>query len=216
MFRKIAIMFTGFTTVAVGTILVGTFTLNGCGGNNCVDHCFPGHDAVWCHLDAQTVSICGVTEDVAALHCFEAGGQWTPATVCDNPLTTYSETGQADSGDDDESWDPGAHVQFDPDTGEYVIEEAFFEALKTNPDPLNRDSTVITETETGHYRVLELGELADALGWHPYDIILSVNRFDLAGLEGFVKAYTNLSSNTSFDLVLRRGVDEVVLRYRVE
>ena len=70
--------------------------------------------------------------------------------------------------------------------------------------------------ETGHYQVAAAGELSDALGWIPGDILLSVDGYDLGGIGPFTEAYAALSDGSTFTLTLERERAEVQLVYRVE
>jgi len=187
---------------------------NACGGEeSCVDHCTAGQVAVWCSHGVQSQSICGPDRRTAELSCEASGGAWSPATVCDggNDEGTTSTTGYPHT-----PWDPGIHVHFDEVTRTHVIDQDFFEALKDDPSPLNDDSSMLRQIESGHYQVVEVGEVADALGWRAGDILYSVDGEDLGGLGAFVEAYAVLADQSSFSLKLDRDGHAVVLYYRLE
>ena len=189
--------------------------INACGGKgeSCVDHCLPGEEAIWCSHGLQAQSICGPDQSTAALSCDASGGAWSPATVCSggNDEGTSSTTGYPHT-----PWDPGLHVHFDEVDGAYVIEQDFFEGLKDDPSPLADDSTVLRQLESGHYQVVEVGELADALGWQAGDILRSVDSKEIGGLSAFVEAYAELADQRNFTLKLDRDGHGVVLFYRLE
>jgi hypothetical protein len=154
-------------------------------------------------------TFCAVDQTIAAAHCFEAGGVWRAAEVC-TPATEET------TGPGSEPWDPGSHIRFDRQSGEYVIDQDAFEALRLDLGPLASDATELRELESGYFQAVVIGELADALGWRQDDVLLSVEGHALLGMAGFVKAYTNLADDTQFELIINRRGNKLVLRYRVE
>lgn len=156
--------------------------------------------------------ICAVDQTTAAAHCIAAGGSWAAATVCPEAPAETS----GNDGNPAQPWNPDRGVTFDATAGEYLIDRDLFESLKADPAPLAQDSTGLRELDDGHYQVTYTGELSDALGWEPGDVILSVDGHDLRGLDGFVSAYAALADNSVFVLEIQRDRSTVGLRYRVE
>ena len=75
---------------------------------------------------------------------------------------------------------------------------------------------MLRQLESGHYQVVEVGELADALGWQAGDILRSVDSKEIGGLSAFVEAYAELADQRNFTLKLDRDGHGVVLFYRLE
>jgi hypothetical protein len=178
------------------------------GEDECVV-CEYGGGAVKCFTGTTQV-ICAPDETLAAITCSEYGGTWTPATIC--PVDP-GETGGDDPGA--APFEPSRDVTFDRSVGDYVIDRIAFEELKLDPAPLFGDSTKLREHELGH-EIAAAGELSKALGWQVGDVLLDLDGHPLRSLEEFSVAYTALAEDSVFELTIRRGRGDVVLRYRVE
>lgn len=176
----------------------------------CVD-CGPnGGGAVECFTGFTSQIICAPDQDLAAIQCSEYGGTWSPVTVCD--------VDPGESGGDDPGADPFApsrDVTFDRSAGEYVINRIAFEELKLDPAPLFGDATKLREHELGQ-EVAAAGELSNALGWRVGDVLLDLDGHPLRNLAEFSAAYTTLAESSHFELTVRRGRSDIVLKYRVE
>lgn len=194
------------------TVLV-SFSFAACGRDSedeCADCGMYGGGAVKCFVGLGPPQIlCGPDETNAAIQCTEGGGTYVPLTLCPLDAETGDGPGHA-------PWQPGQAVLFDPDSGQYVIDELSFEELKLDPAPLFLDSSELRLLESGHYQVATAGELSEALGWHTGDILLTIDGYRLGSLADFAAAYTALAEKRKFALTILRGREKVVLRYRVE
>ena len=201
------------TVWVVGGLLSFAFSACGSEPNEDEETCvvcpaFAG-GAVTCFDTWGSQTICSFDQEAAATSCIELGGFWVPATVCP------AESGETGSGND-EPWSPTRNVDFDPESGEYVIDQLAFEELKLDPAPLFGDTSHLRLLESGYYSVATVGELADALGWEEGDLLLDVNGHSLDGPAAFAAAYTAIVEETAFRLTVRRGQSKTTLRYLVE
>jgi hypothetical protein len=203
--------------LAAGTL---SFCFAACSGSGLGDEgtqdCIPCSSgeggAVKCHLGGGYYqNVCGLDQTLAAITCSEAGGLWEAQDVC--PEEQPSETG-GDPGT--EPWDPGGNVNFDRQTGEYVIDRQAFEQLKRDPTPLLEDSSHLRELESGYYQVAKTGELTSALGWSTGDVLLELDGHPLQGLDALASVYAELADNTRFELKIQRGRTKILFHYRVQ
>lgn len=171
--------------------------------------CPQGGGAVRCYTGWTSQVVCAPDQTLAAIQCSEYGGTWAPLTICG------FEPGESDDGPGAEPFEPSRDVTFDRDASEYVIDRIAFEELKLDPAPVFGDATELRPHELGH-ELAAAGELSDALGWQVGDVLLDLDGYPLHNLAEFSVAYTALAENSSFELTLRRGRGDIVLRYRVE
>ena len=200
--------------LAAGTLSFCFAACSGSGSKDDTEVCIPcdfGGGAVRCWHNGTYTEICAPDQTLAAISCSEGGGEWEAVEVCS------LEPGESgDEGPGSEPWDPGGNVTFDRETGEYVIDQQAFEQLKRDPTPLLEDSSHLRELESGYYEVAKTGDLTLALGWSTGDMLLELDGYPLSGLDALASVYTELADNTVFELTIRRGRGEVLLRYRVE
>lgn len=113
---------------------VALLALCACKERECAD-CLEGAVAVRCYIGFSYQDVCGVDLTTAAANCLEAGGgSYVSIDVCTE--VADGETGNgADGG---QSWDPSLTVQYDRETGEYVLDRDTLERLESDPSPSSR------------------------------------------------------------------------------
>jgi hypothetical protein len=209
-------MHRGYTSVFLLAFLLGAsapLLLAACGDKDpppCVECGAYGGGAVRCFTGFTSQIICAPDQSLAAITCSEYGGTWSPATLC--PVEP-AETGS--DGPGAAPFEPSRDVTFDHASGEYVINRIAFEELKLDPAPLFGDATKLREHELGH-EVAAAGELSRALGWQVGDVLLDLDGHPLRNLAEFSVAYTALAEVSNFELTIRRGDSNIVVKYRVE
>lgn len=202
-------------SITLAAVAACTFAFGACGGEinaECVECGGLAGGAVRCYLpNGGTEDFCAPDDTLAAAMCLELEG-----TYVVYPLCIEEDTSETEEGGNNQPWEPGRYIQFDPGSTEYIVDFYAYEELKQEPARLFADKSLVSLDEAGRYQVLAEGELSEALGWELGDVLLSVNDFPLTGLEGLSAAYTELEDELQLTLVVERRGAKLELHYRVE
>ncbi|WP_157595262.1 hypothetical protein [Plesiocystis pacifica] len=185
-------------------------------GDPCTDACLVGESAVLCELNAGNIQIlCAPSVAVASLSCSEAGGVAKAVDVC--PLGGGDdEAGEGEDGSEQSSWSPSELVELDIESGVFVIDLEALEELKRDPTPLFQEKTHLGLVEDGRYRVTRMGPLGAAMGWEVGDVLITLNGYEIRGLDSFSNVLELIEGESEFQLNGMRGEEVMVLSYRVE
>lgn len=90
-------------------------------------------------------------------------------------------------------------------------------SLMTNWSLASRDRSYLRETASGHYELRNVapGDLADVLDLESGDVLLDVNGYDLATLDGQLTAYAELQNELEFIVSIERGGALTQLSYAI-
>lgn len=99
----------------------------------------------------------------------------------------------------------------------YVINGGFFNSMLQTPAWILEDGVFVDLNGNDDYQLYNVtsGTIAHALGLQSGDIPQTLNDIDITTIDGVLEAWTDLRSETQFELVILRGTNTVTLEYYV-
>jgi hypothetical protein len=182
---------------------------DGTGGDEdkCAIDCPQGEKMYSCYIDAGThamfYNVCNSSISRAEDECID---DYPPPSHSVPHVRLHTcETQTADT--NSQTWDPGAFVTYDSQTGVYEVDEMFLDSVLANPDQLLFDSARL-EPLNPYYKFVDVqaGDFAYEVGFRTGDILLTVNSYPLSTGPEIFEAFDALENTQSFIFRVTRPV----------
>lgn len=116
------------------------------------------------------------------------------------------------------SWSPGSYVSYSSQSATYEIEQELVDEITNDPYVLVACDSAYYVPQSGGYYALDFintADLAYHLGIQSGDVILSINTYDLQWPQDYETALSALSSETEFEVVIKRNGSVISLDYEI-
>lgn len=162
-------------------------------------NCYPGESVFVCNLPTSNNMVCayGLTDAIT-----QCGG-----TPYSHHICAAGTSGQNQQKDPYASWNPGAYVDVDPQTGHITVDGNLLDEIARDGYVLfAKDSARLERRGQGYFKLTDVaqGDLAHLLGFRSGEVIISVNGNQLVEAEDYAAAIVSEHQATQLLILSHR------------